>query len=567
MSGNVKEVDDLKEIKKHYGEKMMQICRMLFPTILETPGLLFKIMSNHFESNHSLYEDLDVYGKFEHFKDYIYSLLDEKEPIPFRAVETPEKLMLYAGYILYECKYERDIQNFKKYYKYDEVLCTFIGNRLNRCHVFFAVKKDVDSIKRESFEKPDRQDEYGTSVISIQFTRDNSHTLSIKNRYNHKVKNPDATFSNNLDNIIPDLTASFEQHYGMIQHHNDDFELRNYVQANDGKYYKYNYEINNIYYCPNNIIIDNYNVIRLPKDNSLLIDYYILDLHTKELTLYDQTIRESFVETIPEINKIKIINDKNTKKILISNNNVKENVEIIVDKDNVITSIVNKTLTSIGDSFLHYNKALTSLTLPAIKHIGKYFLMLNMTLNNLDVPLLEKVDHYFLGLNDQLSRLKMPMLRQVGDGFLEYNHQLTSLELPVLEQVGNDFLLRNRKLTTLDLPSLKYVGNQFLYENKMLTKLQLPFLKEIGNEFLFENQQLASLEIPLIEKIGDDFLYRNEALTNLELPRIIQVGSGFLKFNNNNITYSILPLLKQIRNNILDYYEKLINKNSGQEQR
>ena len=31
-----------------------------------------------------------------------------------------------------------------------------------------------------------------------------------------------------------------------------------YTVAEDGKYYKYNYEINNIYYCPDNIIIDNF---------------------------------------------------------------------------------------------------------------------------------------------------------------------------------------------------------------------------------------------------------------------------------------------------------------------
>lgn len=44
------------------------------------------------------------------------------------------------------------------------------------------------------------------------------------------------------------------------------------MRADDGKYYKYNYEINNIYYCPNNVIINNFKVIRLPKDKQLLID-------------------------------------------------------------------------------------------------------------------------------------------------------------------------------------------------------------------------------------------------------------------------------------------------------
>ena len=157
---------------------------------------------------------------------------------------------------------------------------------------FFAVKTNVDEIKRENFPNPERQDEYGTSVISIQFTKDENCTLSIKNRYNHTVPNPDATFSNNLDNIIFGLTYNFEKYYGFKQKYINDFELKGYVRANDGKYYKYNYEINNIYYCPNNIIIDNFEVKRLPKEKYLLFDYFILDLQNKRLQLYDDSIKD-----------------------------------------------------------------------------------------------------------------------------------------------------------------------------------------------------------------------------------------------------------------------------------
>lgn len=106
---------------------------------------------------------------------------------------------------------------------------------------FFAVKKDVSNIKREDYKEPKREDKYGTSVISIQFTRDMANMLSIKNRYNHTVSNPDVTFSNNLDNIIPGLTASFENTYGLKQKNNgNSLEIPQYVLASDGKYYKYN---------------------------------------------------------------------------------------------------------------------------------------------------------------------------------------------------------------------------------------------------------------------------------------------------------------------------------------
>ena len=208
-------MDDLKLIKRHYGEKMMHLCRELFPTLLETPGLLFELISNKFAYTKYLYDDLVEFDNISDFKSVIYSQLvtekDKKE-----VTESPQELMDKAGYILYECHSEKDIQKFKKYYAKGEELCTFRGGRLKSCHVFFAVKKNVDEIKREDFDEPKRQDEYGTSVISIQFSKGKYNTLSIKNRYNHTVDFPDSTFSNNLENIHEGLTAAFENKYGNI---------------------------------------------------------------------------------------------------------------------------------------------------------------------------------------------------------------------------------------------------------------------------------------------------------------------------------------------------------------
>jgi len=132
---------DLIKIKKHYGGKMMHFCRTQFPTLLEQPNLLFETIQNNFASNKSLYEDLDVYGRLGEFKDYIYNsaTVQPKEIAP--EIADPKQLLAEAGYDLYECQTEEEIQKFKKYYHKHEQLCTFQGNRLNRCHVYFAVKK------------------------------------------------------------------------------------------------------------------------------------------------------------------------------------------------------------------------------------------------------------------------------------------------------------------------------------------------------------------------------------------------------------------------------------------
>ena len=143
---------DLKLIKKKYGEKMMHYCRSELSTILEKEGLLPSLLLQHFNESHILYDDIEKEDKLEEFKNYIYSLIDVEndiEAIPIK--ETPKELLNKAGYDFYECKTEEDIQSFKKYYSKGEELCTFRGGRLKTCHVFFAVKKNVDEIKRKNF--------------------------------------------------------------------------------------------------------------------------------------------------------------------------------------------------------------------------------------------------------------------------------------------------------------------------------------------------------------------------------------------------------------------------------
>ena len=211
------ENNDLKYLKKHYGEKFVYFCRSNFPTALEVEGLLPRIIERKFAHSRSLFEDITKDDSvLSGFKSYVLSKVQRQLNNRVNTTKTPEELMSEAGYILYpECTDFADIIQFEKYYAEDEELCTFYGNRLRTCRVWFAVKKDVDDIRREDYTNPERQDRYGTSVISIQFTRDEPISLSIKNRYNHAVKNPDATFSNDLENIIPGLSSAFEKTYGI----------------------------------------------------------------------------------------------------------------------------------------------------------------------------------------------------------------------------------------------------------------------------------------------------------------------------------------------------------------
>ena len=439
-------IDDLKVIRKKYGEKMYHFCRESFPTLLEEPGKLSKLLSDNFHESHSLFDDIVANGKESEFKNFIYSLVDVENNNELGMIKTPEELMSEAGYVLVECYNEGDIQAFRKYYAPGEELCTFKGGRLNRCRVFFAVKKNVSDIKREDFKNPTRQDEYGTSVISIQFTKDGTNTLSIKNRYNHTVNNPDATFSNNLDNIIPGLTESFERYKGIIQMYKiKNFEIKGYVMANDGKYYKYNYEINNVYYCPDNIIIDNFNVKRYDKSRYLIIDYFIIDLSNKSIRLYDKKLSDSFCDVIKDINKIEIDNIDSGKKITILCDNNKS-LEIITDKAGKIISLKMNKIYDIGDYFLRFNNSLQELYVPNLTKVGDGFLSNNTSLQEFIAQNLTKVGNSFLYFNDSLQKLYTPNLIEVGNYFLYRNISLQELYAPNLTEVGNYFLWNNKKL-------------------------------------------------------------------------------------------------------------------------
>ena len=483
--------EDLKIIKKLYGEKMAHFCRENFATLLETEGLLLKLMLNNFEPSHVLYDDILKQELDGEFKNYIYSLVDVENNNEIKTLKTPKELLSEAGYDLYECHTEEEIQRFKKYYAPEEELCTFNGGRLNRCFVFFAIKKDLDTIRREDYKNPERQDSYGTSVISIQFTRDSSHTLSIKNRYNHRVNNPDSTYSNNLDNIISGLTESFANTYGLIQINKDEqFEIDGYVKASDGKYYKYNYEINNIYYCPNNIIIDNFEVKKYAKEKYLILDYYVLDLVNKKLSLYDRGIFDAFIDDVKDITKIAIVKKNQDKEIILTLKN-QNAIKIVVNANNEIIKLENNNLKSIGDYFMYYNNTLQEINLPNLEEIGNYFLQMNNSIKEINFPNLQRIGNSFLHCNLVLEKLNLPNLEETGNYFLSSNKSLyPSLSLPNLQKVGNYFLARNNTLQELDLPNLKESGSSFLLFNRSILKFNIPNIEHAGYDFLASHSRM-----------------------------------------------------------------------------
>ena len=562
-------INDYKLLKKHYNEKFAQLCRDLFPTILETPGKLYELISSLFAPNKFLYDDLVSGKRIDDFKELIYKEYNKDFGEIVETEKTPEELFDEVGYTLYECKTEADIQRFRKYYKRNdgkvpvykegtrperyngEELCTFNGDRLNQCHVFFAVKKNVDEIKRENFSNPKRQDEYGTSVISIQFTRGDVNHLSIKNRYNHTVVdcNPDATFSNDLDNIIAGLTDAFVKKYGfnLEEKRSSDFGLPGYVLASDGRFYKYNYEIDNVYYCVDNIVIENHEPKQYDKAKYIVFENMILNLQNKRFDNMDEHFSEIKINKIEQ----RVNSEKGTRDIIIN-----DNIVITLDNQNRIISYINPEVEKIGDSFLNKNKLLKHIELSNVTEIGDDFLYSNKSLISINLPKVNKIGSKFLIDNNALECVELPEVQKIGHSFIDRNRLLTSISLPKVEEIGGNFLSHNQILRHIELPKVISIGGLFLNDNVALTSISLPKVEKIGNNFLYYNEVLNHIELPKVISISWDFLHCNTSLTHIELPNLKLINFDFL-YNNKVLNHIELPNVKKIDSSFLRNNEAL----------
>ena len=526
---------DLKYIKKKYGEKMMHYCRECFPTILNVPGKLVEILNTHFYCvKDSLYNDIKENHKESEFNDFVYSNAGLKNEYDIRDVsKTPKELLDDAGYDLFECKTVEEVNSFKKYFILGEQLCTFLdpASRLENKYVFFAVKKNILDIKREDFLIPDRQDEYGTSVISIQFTRDKNNHLSIKNRYNEVVNNPDSTFDNNLDNIIPGLTMSFYKSYGIreIYDENSEFQMENYISI-DGEYYKYNYKLNDIYYCTNNIIALNGKVIKYDPEKYIIMDYFIIDLVNKKIDVFDNKLRDSFSEVIGKIKNIEIVRGEKDKKVYITNE--EDNIfELTLSFDNKLIGIKNNMIDKLPNRFLISGEYLKNMEFSNVREIGNDVLYANTDLEHFNLSKAKVIGNYFLANNIKLTNIDLNKTIMIGDDFLKRNIIVESINFDSLQRVGNSFMFSNKGLSSIVIPNLSYTGKCFFKLNDKVLFASFPFLQETGDFFMNDAKNLRMFEADNLRVTGDMFLMANKELDYISLPNLIKTGKLFLAAN------------------------------------
>lgn len=237
-----------------------------------------------------------------------------------------------AGYDTVFFDDEEKIAECKKYYAAGEVICTYnnLSGRMSQYHMLVAIKKDIDKIQRSK--TPQREDEYGTSILNIQIAKNGSH-MSIKNRYNHTVSECDSTLNNNLDLLVPGLQAKVLGYYNISSLNKNKTYYRNIAKIN-GVYLKYVTEVENVYF--GNFVLDSKNGVRFADNGRYYVNtdrdnLCVLDFHDKKViklfnernqiskgTLLTRAMKENLLHSgnKEHINELNIVFDNALKELL-----------------------------------------------------------------------------------------------------------------------------------------------------------------------------------------------------------------------------------------------------------
>ena len=425
-------------------------------------------------------------------------------------IKDPIELLSEAGYDAFIVNNERQKDSIKKYYRPGEELCTFNDPyRHKKFYIIHAVKRGADKIKPSRH--PEREDEYGTSVISIQIAKTGGF-ISIKNRYNHTVNNPDATFCNNPDDIIDGLTAALKHKFGV-----DFMTLQgavlppNYRLVND-QVIRFNYEIHNVYYG-DKYYFKGPEITKLNTDYEVMLDTVILDVKTGKARRICAPIDDpGLVDVLNnEIygHKIKIEKNKTTDETIINiideNKNIKE---LARTKNGCITSLRLYNLSEIGYDFLRYNTTLEEFYAPKLKRIG-------------DRVFGNGYEDRFAKIN--LRKLYLPELELAGEWCFGNLISLSELYTPKLKRVDCDCFYNMANIRKLYMPELEIVGNRSFQRLPDMVELYIPKLKEIGYDCFRGKLDSSNIErffAPELDYIPKDCFYHIKTIRNLYAPKL-----------------------------------------------
>ncbi|MBO5833937.1 MAG: hypothetical protein J6R22_03210 [Alphaproteobacteria bacterium] len=410
-----------KQIKKQNGEKFAQVIRgdrTHDGSLLEVPNIV---------------HILEFAGRDEidaiQIRRVIQEIYIEHKDDQYFTTKSPLELLSEAGYDAFVVKNEEQKNSIIKYYRPGEEICTFKDpQRHIKNYIIHAVKRGADKIQPSAM--PRREDEYGTSVISIQIAKTGGY-LSIKNRYNHTISDPDATFDNNPDNIIPGLTMALQRYFGVEFNATKTPLPEKYRMLHD-QIVQYHYEIDNVYFGPN-YYFSGSTITKLDSDCQIMMDYMIYDTRTKEISspIDDDAVKvfktafngQSVTRTTNKSDKTTVLSTPNGNRVTI--------------KDGKIIELSLPHVKKIGNNFLRFNDSLRTMNLASVETIGENFLSANKILSQFRAPKLQRTEKDFLTTNKALKKLDLPELITMGQYSLGWNEGFESIRAPKATYLGH----------------------------------------------------------------------------------------------------------------------------------
>ena len=310
----------LKELKKKIGEKCAQaVCNAGLWTVPNIVHIMEFAGRNLNEIEQVIKVLLEIYKPHEQ--------------ITHNSDLDPLTLLDMAGYHAFVVKTEEQKNSIQGYYRPNEQICTLRDPRRHiNYYMIHAIKKEVlgdDKLPESEWhikpsKTPRREDEYGTSVISIQILKTGG-VISIKNRYNHtlKTEHPDFTFNNNPDNIIQGLSDSLRKYFH-VDFTTTHARLPNNFQMVLDQAVRFDYEIDNIYFGPD-YYFSGSTITKLKDNGSQLLFYrgFMLDMsHDNSRIISIAGHHMAFCDALNEYihgKKIKVTGAKGSTKTILLN--------------------------------------------------------------------------------------------------------------------------------------------------------------------------------------------------------------------------------------------------------
>ena len=387
------------------------------------------------------------------------SMLKNVQIKPYDRVENPFDLLKRAGYNAYLVTNRKELLSIKKYFTKDALLCSFDDpKRTDDYFIIHCVKEGADQLLEGLFYPPRRDDEYATSVISIQIAK-RGGLIKITNRYNHLVENPDNTFNSNPDNIIKGLSWAL-MHYFQIDFSATQVYLPDGYIYRNGQIIEYDYKEDHIYFSSDYFVVGD-DVIKINKDYQLIFDRFILDLRQKcILNPFDEI--DSLPKTVNALLK--------NKKLSIDKKNKAEwhlladNQTVMRVKQNRLVWLNLMSTQMLSPCFLAYSNRVETIIAPNVEHISRNSIRKSMALKNLVFPKLRVMEERCMMTKDCNPIIFMPNLISMGDLCFERlgfsTQKPEQINFPLLNKMGYQ-CFKGHHVSDVYLPSCTTIGNVF----------------------------------------------------------------------------------------------------------